>query len=464
MRRLALLSVAALVAVTGLAPEAGAAPGSTLGRGLDPVVLTGADVPSLQNIAPNLVVAFRYSSGAWVQVPVQVDERKQVDLGLVYNQQANNVKPLSYADANTFAGPDVNPNVDPNDEIVFMAKDAGGPAPQFVQPSGVVSGSGVEVRVTDPLAAGAVGYVYLFRQTGALNPSAGKNYVTYNFNLLSGNYKTTYKLQAGPNPEDPLVSTGKYTHHFGDRWLSDRLTITVQGGSGVDILDRHKALFAPGNCARSEDTFDAGEGAFIVNKDGPVRAIRSYVGANSGPSTERTHIFYPRREDIITDLRVHAIPSVMDFFDYSPAASGMKYSNSLNPGDATIDGNPNNENITLGPTNWERVVGPQGGLVMTQKLSTNLSLTPTHYFLDDTTPPDVQCTGDAFAYGSSGPRINQNIDCTDPNAGSGGCDTNYLESTRTLYFEAPTLTNSLAATRYSQAITPPAFTVTPWHP
>ena len=136
MRRLALLSVAALVAVTGLATQAGAAPGSTLGRGLDPVVLTGADVPSLQNIAPNLLVAFRYSNGVWVQVPVQVDERKQVDLGLVYNQQANNVKPLSYADANTFAGPDVNPNVDPNDEIVFMAKDAGGPAPQFVQPGG----------------------------------------------------------------------------------------------------------------------------------------------------------------------------------------------------------------------------------------------------------------------------------------------------------------------------------------
>jgi hypothetical protein len=461
MRRLALLSVAALAAVTGLAPGAGAAPGSTLARGLDPVVLTGTDVPSLQNIAPNLLVAFRYSNGVWVQVPVQVDERRQVDLGLVYNQAANNVKPLTYADGATFAGLDRNPNIDPNDEIVFMAKDAGGPAPHFVQPGGVVNGSGVQVRVTDPLTPGAVGYVYLFRQTGGLDPGAAQNYVTYNFNLLSGNYKATYKLQVGPNPENSLVSTGKYTHHFGDRWLSDRLTITVQGGSGADILDRHKALFAPGNCARSEDTFDNAEGAFIVNKDGPVRAIRSYVGANSGPSTQRTHFFYPRREDIVTDLRVHTIGSVMDFFDYSPAASGMKYSNSLNPGDVTIDGVP--DSITLGKTNWERVVGAQGGLVMAQKVSTNLPLTPTQYYLDDSTPPDAQCTGDAFAYGSSGPRINQTIDCTDPNAGSGTCDTNFLETTRTLYFEAPTLTNSLAATRYNQAITPPAFTASPWH-
>ena len=461
MRRFALLSLAAVVAITGLAPGAGAGPGSTLGRKQDPVVLTGADVPSLQNIAPNLLVAFRYSSGTWAQVPVQVDERKPVDLGAVYNQAPNGVTPLSYADAGTFAGPDVNPNLDPDDEIVFMAKDAGGPAPHFVQPNGVVNGSGVQVRVTDPLTSGAVGFVYLFRQTGGLDPGAGKNYVTYNFNLLSGNYKTTYKLQAGPNPENSLVSTGKYTHHFSDRWLSDRLTITVQGGSGVDILDRHKALFAPGNCARSEDTFDAGEGAFIVNKDGPVRAIRSYVGANSGPSTERTHVFYARREDIISDLRVHAIPSVMDFFDYSPAASGMKYSNSLNPGDVTIDGSP--ENITLGPTSWERVAGPQGGLVIAHKLSTNLPITPTHYYLDDSTPPVTQCTGDAFAYGASGPRITQTIDCTDPNAGSGGCDTNFLKTTRTLYFEAPTLTSALAAARYNQAVTPPAFTVKPWH-
>jgi hypothetical protein len=461
MRRLALLFAAALVAVTGLAPEAGAASGSTLGRKQDPVVLTGADVPSLQNIAPNLLVAFRYSNGAWGQLPVQVDERKPVDLGVVYNQAPNGVKPLAYADAATFAGPDDNLNIDSNDEIAFMAKDAGAKAPKFVQPSGVVSGSGVQVRVTDPLTAGAVGYAYLFRQTGGLDPGAGKNYVTYNFNLLSGNYKTTYKRQAGPNPEDSLVSTGKYTHHFSDRWLSDRLTITVQGRSSVDILDRHKTLFAPGNCGRSEDTFDAGEGAFIVNKDGPVRAIRSYVGANSGPSTERTHIFYARREDIISDLRVHMIPSVMDFFDYSPAASGMKYSNSLNPSDRTIDGVP--ESITLGPTSWERVAGPQGGLAIAHQLSTNLALTPTHYYLDDSTPPDTQCTGDAFAYGSSGPRITQTIDCTDPNAGPGGCDTNFVKTARTLYFEAPALSSALAATRYNQAVTPPAFTITPWH-
>ena len=59
---------------------------------------------------------------------------------------------------------------------------------------------------------------------------------------------------------------------------------------------------------RSEDTFNDAEGAFIANKSGPVRAIRSYIGANSGPLTVRQHVFYERREDITTYLRVHAIP------------------------------------------------------------------------------------------------------------------------------------------------------------
>ena len=110
--------------------------------------------------------------------------------------------------------------------------------------------------------------------------------------------------------------------------------------NGPDILDRNKALFAPGVCGRSEDTFDDAEGAFLANINGPVRAIRSYIGANSGPYTERTHIFYAQREDIVTDLRVHPIPGVMSFFDYSNAAIGMQYTNDRNLAGVPIDGVP----------------------------------------------------------------------------------------------------------------------------
>ena len=88
----------------------------------------------------------------------------------------------------------------------------------------------------------------------------------------------------------------------------------------------------PATAGARENTFNDAEGAFIANKSGPVRAIRSYIGANSGPLTQREHIFYERRQDIRTFLRVHAIPGIMDYFDYAPAASGMTYKNNANTG------------------------------------------------------------------------------------------------------------------------------------
>ena len=76
----------------------------------------------------------------------------------------------------------------------------------------------------------------------------------------------------------------------------------------------------------------------MANIDGPVRGIRSYVGANSGPNTQRTHLMYRDREDVVFDLRVHAIPSFMDFIDYNSAACGMTYRSSTVPGGVTING------------------------------------------------------------------------------------------------------------------------------
>jgi hypothetical protein len=116
---------------------------------------------------------------------------------------------------------------------------------------------------------GAMGYVYLFQQDGSLSPGAGQSYVTYGFNLLSGNYMATYNMNAnGGNPEDSTITTPNYTYHFGDRWQEDQMKISIGGATNVDILDRHKALFYPGVCARSEDTFD---GIVVSSHRGRVR-------------------------------------------------------------------------------------------------------------------------------------------------------------------------------------------------
>jgi hypothetical protein len=201
----------------------------------------------------------------------------------------------------------------------------------------------------------------------------------------------------------------------------------------VDILDRAKPQFAPGNCARTENTFNDAEGAFIANRSGPVRAIRSYIGANSGPLTQRDHIFYERRQDIRTFLRVHQIPGVMDYFDYAPAAAGMTYRNNLNTGGVTVDGVP--ETPAAGTLAWETMDGGQGGLSIVHTNQTDIAgFASSSYYLDNKAPgggAETQCTGDSTAYGNSGPWIKQSIPNTDPRTAG----FKNLLASRTLYFE-----------------------------
>ena len=461
------MAVAALaVGATGL--PAAAAP---LNRPADPVVLTGAALPTLVNGPKATIVGFRWTGTAWAALPVQIDERAVVNFGKIYNNPSavfygsmpGNVNQLVYTSTNTFTGGDPDAKFDSDDELAFMARDSGVVAPAGNRPTGTVAGSGVQIRITDPLASGSEGYVYLFRKVSGsgLKQNAGAAYVKYQFKLKSGGYKTTYQTTNGPNLENTLVTGAAYKHHFSDRWLSDQISITASGASGVDILDRHKALFSPGFCGRSEDTFDMPiartvEGAFVTNKVGPVRAIRSYIGANSGPNTQRTHFFYDRREDIVTNLRVHAIPSIMDYLDYSPAASGMTYRNELNQGGVTVDGNP--DPLTAGAGSWEQVTGPQGTLSQVGTLVTT-GFAPTgltNYYDDDSTPATTQCTGDAFAYGASGLFLNSAIPNTDP--ATGGTAT--LTGTRVMFFDPPGGTAASAVAHRDQVVTPLATTVT----
>jgi hypothetical protein len=436
-----------------------AAPAQFADRQADPVVVSAAAVGALAGVPVGDIVAFHYASGAWSQVPMQVDQRKTIELNVAYHQPANTTNPVNvtvYADPNTWVGGGTG-NLGALDEISFMAADTGAAAPGGAGlPGGVVAGTGVKLTVTDPRDAD-VAYLYLFRRSGTLTPGAGREYVNYAFQLTAGDYKTNYRLTAGPNPETSKVTTASYTREFHDRWLDDVLTIKNGNANGPDLVDRHKALFAPGVCVRSEDTFDAGEGAFLANINGPVRAIRSYIGANSGPYTERTHIFYAQREDIVTDLRVHAISSgVMDFFDYSTAAIGMRYANDRNLAGVPIDGTP--DTVVSGANAWEKVDGTPGALTHVSRLATNVTPAPTqtNFYEDNDTNPTTQCTGDADAIGSSGQRISSGLPNTDPHVGPAS----NLRSTRVMFFEAPGRSTADAQRHADQVAAPLTVAVT----
>jgi hypothetical protein len=180
-----MLAVFAVVMSACVVPPPNA-PAQFADRQTDPVVLTGAQVPALANVPIRDVVAFRYASGSWVQLPVQVDERKTVELNTVYNKPANTTNRVNvsvYADPSTWTGAG-DGVLGPADEIAFMAADTGGAAPVGAgEPSGVVHASGVRLKIVDPRNA-HVAYAYLFRRSGTgLDPSAGIRYVQYDFVL-----------------------------------------------------------------------------------------------------------------------------------------------------------------------------------------------------------------------------------------------------------------------------------------
>jgi hypothetical protein len=448
---------------------------STMSREIDPVVITGDRVPSLLGNLPANLVAFHYQNGIWRQIPVQVDERAVIDILKPYHVNEylmalydligmRHANVLCYTDPQTFTGPDPDSTFDADDEIAFMAKDAGDSAPaHFNAPKGTIANTGVKVTMTDPLNGQNIGYVYLFKQDGSLSPAAGEKYVTYQFSFAD-NYMAAYHTGGGPNPEDTYIVTPYYAHHFSDRWIDDGLYLSKSNFS-INLLDRHKNLFGPGNGTRSEDTFCRGkngfpgEGCFGANINGPVRAIRSYMGANSGYLTQREHIFYEKRQDITSYVRVHSIGGLMDFFDYSPSAASMYYANNLNLNPVVIDGI--SDYVLSGPIQWEMVTGEQGSLAFAHTLTTDIpDLKYTSYYLDDASANVIhQPTGDAFAYGSSGIWISPETDEDIPNTDPSLPGENKLEIKRSIYYGDDMLSTQDARNFYNQVNNPLTITV-----
>lgn len=417
---------------------------STLNRPNDPVVLTGAQLTTFSALQPNQIVGFKFVNGTWAQIPIQVDERALLDIVTPYGALAaqagyppspSNPQVTFYTDATTDIGADPTATFDSDDELVFMAKDAGGQSDGST-PQGVVAGTCREIMITDPL--GGVGYVYLFQNGGSLQQGAGVSYVTYTSNLSStAGFPVNESIT---NFENTVITTSKYSWKFSAEWVSDEFKLII--GNNTNLLDRYKNFFADGNCIRHEDAFSAAQNAYITVKAGPIRVIRSYMGAVSGPLTQRTHWFYEGRQDIATDLRVHNIVSIIDAFDYSSNANGMIYRNNLNTNGVTINGQP--DVVTLGALQWEQVSGNQGTISILHRTVTNM-VTPTDgnftsYYDDNSASPASNCTGDGQAWGTSGVRATfTGSICTDP-MGSGCAGTQWyrdFQSRRTVYADAP---------------------------
>lgn len=505
-------AVAVVVAlVVGVSLLGGCTPhGATLNRPEEPVVLTGDGLPRLVGSAPMRVVGFAWDGDSWHQVPVQVDQRDWVNYGQVYNrpperwaklQDGTPWLSLSYTAPttaspgyrwwDTYTPPDRNPNLDADDEVVFMADDTGKAAPASAgHPAAVVTSTRQRVTVTDPLDPDQVGDLYLYRSTTLTGGGAGTTGVDYRFSLDTGDYKKTYGMGAvsmapnngrGPNPEHSTVTAPGYGLTFGDRWLNDGLSITNDGVTSPSGLERAMIRTSSTSCVRSEDTFngltnDIYEGAFIANISGPVRAIRSYIGANSGYYTAATDLFYADRHDIVSELRLHEGPGVMTFDDLRTGVAGLSYHDDhTGPGGVRVDGRP--DAVGAAPPAWQMITGDLGSLITTRSIDTDIpELEVSTYYKDQSPATPKPCTGDGSAWGQHGIRVTGpdggQTPCTDPtrypNGPRGNCppipgrdEPYFATATRHRLFGAPNLAPAQAASLAAHIETPLTTTVSP---
>jgi hypothetical protein len=474
--------------------------GATLARPEDPVVLAGSALPKLLGQDPVHLVAFAWDGSTWTQVPVQVDQRDLVNPGQIYNRPAASWAKLpngspyeilaytpppaspGYRSYATYTPPDRDPKLDANDEVTFLASDLGQQAPAGSAPSGVTASTRQVVQATDPITPDTNGYVYLYASpslTGGTTTSG----VSYTFSLDSGDYKTTYRMgtisnppnnQVGPNPEHSVITTQTYKQTYADRWLNDSLAVTGSGGSGADLLDRAIYPVVNAGCSRNEDTYDNKvssspyEGAFITNVSGPVRAIRSHIGANSFTYTVQTELFYPFREDTVIELRGHGgLPGFASYDDFTTNLQGLTYSDNANT-DIPIDGTPDavspiNQTapVPSGPPVWQLVKGTAGSLVTTRSFVTDISgVRVSTYYKDQKPASPVPCTGDTSAWGQSGSQslapTGQTFPNTDPTLGT---NPPKILTTRYRYPGGPGVSGADAARLAERAQRPIAVTI-----
>lgn len=325
------------------------------------------------------IAAYKWDGQRFVEVPVQVDERfpyflsnsrsdsffgptySSTDEELSYEWDVEAWKMTAGECLKEYPegeGPTEDPvaTLDDDDEVVFMASDAGSQAPAGLGPPGVV-GDRQEIRLVDPRAPQEQGFVYLFQQEGGSSFDAGSGYVRYERDPNADEWIDRWVFPAGdpenlgssntgygPNLEGTVchddvrttdvvetirpstdrfardgvtVMTSSYEWYASGRWMVRSMQVArPDGGYGPDLIDRWKGRAFQQN-PDSQISFVGFEdeqvnweanSSLLGELQGPVRAIREVWGADSGTNVTKTETFYRDSIQYRYRVRVHPIP------------------------------------------------------------------------------------------------------------------------------------------------------------
>ncbi|MFQ5706514.1 MAG: FlgD immunoglobulin-like domain containing protein [bacterium] len=385
----------------------------TLDRNLEPVVIRGFTFPEFIGTAINdqendlFLYAYRASTQSWQQISFQFDEvgEKVNDSGVTET---------------SFFFPD-DGLLDENDELVFMAKDAGDQTNTWIDDANSKSFSRFELRVTDPLDATKQGWVYLYKSTTlTLDPNL-TDYVDY-FPSMTTNVG-----------EDTVRSKFYEMAHYTNGFPKDLIIPQSAGGSGEDILDiikfRSDAKLVISVKINEENImFLESESDSVRAKDGLVRVIKELEATlridlgilgslNLAFSTPPAFYFpYSASIDIaIPELQGASVSNGRISVDLNANATNMIFTSANNPAPGfTIDGIPESSGPVrtiddqLPNNNWIQIVGTQGTIVHLFPLADTVGGARELYYADDASDVGGD-TGDKMSFGDSGILITNGI-------------------------------------------------------
>lgn len=380
-----LLLVLALVTVhAGAEPSAvPQEPQNTLTRQRDPVVVQGSSLAAFVGAPLEELFAYAYGSGTWHQIPFQFDEVEPIGNTYVVTEDG-------YLDA--------------NDELAFMALDAGEQAPAGAWISDNLSTGypRYELRVVDPLHPNEQAWVYLYR-----SPS----------------------LSAGSTPRYLSVSTDTLASPFYTATINLSETLGLTGlmlnGHGVDIVDQShvsvKGTIGPcpfcipiQYCEEDLLTVITNTGSLSDTVPPGEYAVRFVSGQPGGEGTA----IYPASfrlgsgaldlsalaGGLPTGVTLQEIRLTLDLLN--PANSGYGPARYFNSNTASVgvpvDGVPDTVPTTL--ASWSQVNGAYGSLIQLNQVQAS-GTSPFQYYLDNASATAADCHGTDGAYGESGVRI-----------------------------------------------------------
>jgi len=370
-------------------------------RPYQPVIVKGNSFAEFSNNTAPMGQLFLYkyisASNAWEPIPYQFDE----------------VEPDSLNPASTTYFRRGDGNLDDQDELAFMARDAGDKAltNTWVNDAASRSFARYEIEVTDPLlTTGNTGYVYLFRSsTLSISPTA-KDYVAY------------VAAPAGASAGQDTVRGQTYEEGHAANGIQDLLRVpAAANGSNLDFLDRLKVRFKV-FAILAEVTFtEAGLGLQGVRaRDGRVRVIRELrerISLITGNIDFSILLFYYGYSSVLgTSLNLNTLPSgvrvtsLRQSFDFDSRVNGAKWYNQNLSTPVTVTGSSGNLNSTQAAVvydpnlNWYMLSSAHGSFVNLFSLPPNFGNSQRFYFQDaqNGTNDGTDDTGDNKSYGDGG--------------------------------------------------------------